>query len=83
MCSCMTNQSPGAGDYAIMSSKGGFHGRLLGSLSTSRAKAVHKVDMPAFDWPAATPPHYRYPLDNADNVEYNKEQDRLSLADVR
>jgi len=39
--------------------------------------------MPAFDWPAAKPPSYRYPLDIPDNLEYNKEQDRLSLADVR
>jgi 4-aminobutyrate aminotransferase-like enzyme len=37
--------------------------------------------MPAFDWPAAVPPYYRYPLDK--NTEYNCEQDRLSLADVR
>ena len=79
----MTNQSPGSGDYAILSFKGGFHGRLLGSLTTTRTKVVHKLDMPAFDWPAAKPPSYRYPLDIPENLEYNQEQDRLSLADVR
>ena len=51
------------------------------SLSTSRTKALHKVDIPAFDWPASMTPEYKYPL--ADNAEYNAEQDRLALADMR
>ena len=42
---------------------------------------MHKFGFPAFDWPAAEPPRYKYPL--ADNVEYNKAQDQASLADVR
>ena len=81
MCSCLNNSSPGSPHFSVLSFKGGFHGRLLATLSTSRAKAIHKVDMPAFDWPAAIAPYYRYPLDI--NTEYNREQDRLSLADVR
>jgi len=51
------------------------------SLSTSRTKALHKVDIPAFDWPASMTPEYKYPL--ADNAEYNAEQDSLALADMR
>lgn len=43
-------------------------------MSTSRTKAMHKVDIPAFDWPAAKNPIYKYPLE--DNVEYNRDQDQ-------
>ena len=42
---------------------------------------MHKIGFPAFDWPAAEPPRYKYPLE--DNFEYNKAQDEASLADVR
>ena len=42
---------------------------------------MHKVDIPAFHWPAAQNPRYKYPL--ADNVEYNRAQDEASLADIR
>ena len=81
MSSVMLNQSPGAPNTAILSFKSGFHGRLLGVLSTTRTNPMHKVGFPAFDWPAAEPPRYNYPL--KDNVEYNKAQDEASLADVR
>lgn len=81
LCSCMLNQAPGSPDFAILSLKSGFHGRMLGAMSTSRSKPIHKVDVPAFDWPAAENPVYKYPLE--DNVEYNADQDRMSLADVR
>ena len=81
LASCMSNSAPGTKNYAILSLKNGFHGRLTGALSTTRTKAMHKVDMPAFDWPAAQNPVYKYPL--ADNVEYNREQDRISLEDIR
>ena len=42
---------------------------------------MHKVDIPAFNWPAAQNPVYKYPL--ADNAEYNDAQDQASLADIR
>ena len=42
---------------------------------------MHKVDIPAFDWPASVNPRYKYPL--AENVEYNKAQDQAALADMR
>ena len=59
----------------------GFHGRLLGTLSSNRCKGITKVDMPMFDWPAAMQPDYKYPLE--ENVAYNQAQDQASLADVR
>jgi len=81
MLSCMKNEMPGSkNNYAIMSFNSGFHGRMFGSLSASRTKSIHKVDMPAFDWPAADPPVYKYPLE--DNAEYNRKQDDESLRGV-
>lgn len=61
--STMLNQAPGSPNYSILSFEKGFHGRLFGSLSTTRSKAIHKVDIPAFDWPAAPFPQLKYPLD--------------------
>ncbi|KAJ1919488.1 hypothetical protein H4219_001959 [Mycoemilia scoparia] len=61
--SCMRNIGPGSPDLAILSFKGGFHGRLFGSLSSTRSKAIHKLDIPAFNWPSAPFPTLRYPLD--------------------
>ena len=81
LSSVMLNQAPGSSQNAVLSLKSGFHGRLLGALSATRTNPLHKVDFPAFDWPAAEPPRYKYPL--AENVEYNKAQDEASLADVR
>ena len=54
---------------------------MLGALSATRTNPLHKLDIPAFDWPAAEPPRYRYPL--AENAEYNSAQDQASLVDVR
>ena len=81
MESCMCNSLPGSANYGILSFKNGFHGRLFGSLSSSTSKAIMKVDMPAFDWPHAISPQYKYPL--AENEEYNRAQDDASLADAR
>ena len=67
----MSNQAPGSPDYAVLSLRNGFHGRLFATLSATRTNPVHKVDMPAFDWPAAQNPIYKYPL--AENEEYNRE----------
>jgi 4-aminobutyrate aminotransferase/(S)-3-amino-2-methylpropionate transaminase len=61
--SSMNNKSPGAPDLSILSFKTGFHGRLFGSLSTTRSKPIHKLDIPAFDWPQAPFPVLKYPLD--------------------
>lgn len=43
MNSCMKNASPGSPDLVAMSFKSAFHGRLFGSLSLTRSKAIHKV----------------------------------------
>lgn len=80
MESCMNNQSPGAAQLSILSFKTGFHGRLFGSLSTTRSKPIHKLDIPAFDWPQATFPHLKYPL--AEHVEENAKAEADSLAEV-
>ena len=42
--SSMSNQSPGSPNLGILSFKSGFHGRLFGSLSTTRSKPIHKLD---------------------------------------
>src|SRR3569833_240590 len=62
LTSAMANQAPGSSQLSILSFKTGFHGRLFGSLSTTRSKPIHKLDIPAFDWPHATFPQLQYPL---------------------
>ncbi|XP_043676373.1 4-aminobutyrate aminotransferase, mitochondrial [Vespula pensylvanica] len=80
MQTCMINLSPGSPKYSIMSFKGAFHGRTLGSLSTTHSKYIHKIDVPAFDWPIASFPEYKYPLE--DNIRENQEEDKRCLAEV-
>ncbi|CAK7892268.1 4-aminobutyrate aminotransferase [[Candida] anglica] len=63
LTSVMQNKTPGASDAVILSFEKGFHGRLFGSLSTTRSKAIHKMDIPAFPWPVAPFPKLKYPLD--------------------
>ena len=70
LASCMDNAQPGAPNTSILSFKSGSHGRLIGALSATSSDPLHKVGFPAFDWPAAEPPRYKYPLEN--NKEYNK-----------
>lgn len=41
--SCMKNSAPGSPEFSILSFKSAFHGRLFGSLSTTRTKPLHKV----------------------------------------
>lgn len=59
---------------------GGFHGRTIGCLSTTHSKYIHKIDIPAFDWPIASFPEYKYPLE--DNVRENEREDKRCLAEV-
>lgn len=80
MTSCMMNATPGSPNLSILSFKGAFHGRTMGSLSTTHSKYIHKIDIPAFDWPIASFPQYRYPL--ADNVTENAAEDARCLAEV-
>lgn len=80
MESVMNNQAPGSSQLSILSFRTAFHGRLFGTLSTTRSKPIHKLDIPAFDWPQATFPQLKYPLEEhaADNARAEAE----SLAEV-
>lgn len=80
MESCMCNVPPGAPHLSLLSFKGGFHGRTLGSLTTTHSKYIHKIDIPSFDWPFASFPAYKYPLE--ENVAHNQAEDRKCLAEV-
>ncbi|KAI9155667.1 4-aminobutyrate aminotransferase [Paramyrothecium foliicola] len=78
--SVMLNQAPGAKKYSILSFEKGFHGRLFGSLSTTRSKAIHKLDVPAFDWPVAPFPQLRYPLE--EHRQENRAEEERCLAET-
>lgn len=80
MESSMLNKSPGASELSILSFKTAFHGRLFGTLSTTRSKPIHKLDIPAFDWPHATFPQLKYPLE--EHAEENAKAEADSLAEV-
>lgn len=78
LCSCMANQSPGAAqDLVVLSFDGSFHGRTIGALSSTRSKAIHKLDVPALDWPSAPFPRLRYPLEQ--HIEANAAEERRCL----
>lgn len=81
LASCMHNAVPGAPSLSVLSFEGGFHGRLLGCLSATRSKSIHKVDIPAFDWPTAPFPRLRYPL--AEHARENAAEEARCLARVR
>lgn len=72
--SVMENQAPGAKNYSILSFIKGFHGRLFGSLSTTRSKPIHKLDIPAFDWPVAPFPELKYPLHEHETENRTEEE---------
>jgi len=78
--SSMENKSPGAPDLSILSFKSGFHGRLFGSLSTTRSKPIHKLDIPAFDWPQAPFPMLKYPLE--EHARENADEEARCLAET-
>ncbi|XP_050436983.1 4-aminobutyrate aminotransferase, mitochondrial [Adelges cooleyi] len=78
--SCMINLAPGSPNLSILSFKGSFHGRTLGVLSTTHSKYIHKIDVPAFDWPIASFPEYKYPLH--ENLRENEAEDERCLAEV-
>lgn len=80
LASTMRNQAPGSPQASILSFKSAFHGRLFGSLSTTRSKALHKVDIPAFDWPQATFPQLKYPLE--EHVQENAKEEQRCLQEV-
>ncbi|XP_026329213.1 4-aminobutyrate aminotransferase, mitochondrial-like [Hyposmocoma kahamanoa] len=73
----LSNVPPGAPDLSILSFKGASHGRTMGALSAQRSKHIHKLDTPAFDWPMADFPKYKYPLN--DHYMENKAEDKRCL----
>ena len=78
--SAMNNESPGSPQLSILSFKSAFHGRLFGSLSTTRSKPIHKLDIPAFDWPQAPFPHLKYPL--SENTTENAREEQRCLEET-
>merc|ERR1719162_920406 len=80
--SCMNNQSPGSANHlSIMSFHGGFHGRTMAALTCTHSKAVHKLDVPAFDWPTAPFPLLSYPLEA--HADSNQAEEKRCLDEVR
>jgi 4-aminobutyrate aminotransferase/(S)-3-amino-2-methylpropionate transaminase len=80
LMSTMNNQGPGSPQLSILSFKSAFHGRLFGSLSTTRSKPIHKLDIPAFDWPQASFPALKYPLE--EHVQENAAEEKRCLEEV-
>jgi 4-aminobutyrate aminotransferase/(S)-3-amino-2-methylpropionate transaminase len=80
MSSSMLNQQPGSPQLSILSFRSAFHGRLFGSLSTTRSKAIHKLDIPAFNWPQAPFPALKYPLDQ--HAEENAAEEKRCLEEA-
>lgn len=78
--SSMLNHTPGSPHLSIMSFTSAFHGRLFGSLSTTHSKPIHKLDIPAFDWPQAPFPALKYPLEQ--HVEENAAEEQRCLAEA-
>ncbi|OAP61056.1 4-aminobutyrate aminotransferase [Fonsecaea erecta] len=78
--STMKNQKPGSPDMSIMSFKTAFHGRLFGTLSTTRSKPIHKIDIPAFDWPQCSFPSLKYPLEQ--HAEENAAEEKRCLEEA-
>ncbi|CAG8372963.1 unnamed protein product [Penicillium salamii] len=78
--SCLQNAEPGSPSLSILSFKNSFHGRGFGSLSTTRSKAIHELDVPAFDWPVAEFSELKYPL--AEKKEGNDKEVKRCLAEV-
>ena len=73
--SAMENRKPGSPDLKFLSFSGGFHGRTLGALSCTKSKAIHKIDIPSFDWISTEFPNNQYSdnecLDKIENIFNN------------
>lgn len=52
-----------------------------GSLSATRSKGIHRVDIPLLDWPAADFPMLKYPLH--EHEAENREIENRALESVR
>ncbi|SCW04388.1 LAFE_0H12420g1_1 [Lachancea fermentati] len=73
----MENSTPGSPQLAVLSFKKAFHGRLFASGSVTCSKPIHKLDFPAFNWPHAEYPAYKFPLEQ--NEDANRAEDDRCL----
>ena len=62
LSTALSNAAPGCPRYSMLGFDGAFHGRTLACLATTHSKALHKLDVPHFDWPSAPFPRLSYPL---------------------
>uniref|UniRef100_A0A0B7ARR8 (S)-3-amino-2-methylpropionate transaminase n=1 Tax=Arion vulgaris TaxID=1028688 RepID=A0A0B7ARR8_9EUPU len=76
----LLNKPPGNPNLSVLSFKNAFHGRTMGALALTHTKWVHKLDFPSPDWPIATFPVLKYPLE--DFVQENKKEEAKCLAEV-
>lgn len=68
-------------EFAIVSFKRSFHGRLLSSLSCTRSRPVPKMGIPAFDWPSTPFPDILHPY--SANETANKAEEARCLDELR
>lgn len=54
--------------------------RVLGCLATTHSKAIHKIDIPSFDWPIAPFPRLQYPLEEF--MKENRQEEARCLEEV-
>jgi 4-aminobutyrate aminotransferase/(S)-3-amino-2-methylpropionate transaminase len=78
--SCMKNETPGSFQASILSFSHAFHGRTLGTLSATRSKPIHKLDIPAMHWPKAPFPRLKYPLE--EHAEENRKEEEKCLEEM-
>lgn len=76
----LKNLPPGSPKLSILTFMNAEHGITMGALSASHSRPMAKLDIPAFKWPIANFPQYKYPLEQF--VCYNKHQDKKCLAMV-
>ncbi|MDP2306745.1 MAG: aminotransferase class III-fold pyridoxal phosphate-dependent enzyme [Pseudomonadota bacterium] len=77
----MRNDQPGINTMKVLSFEGGFHGRSLGALSATRSKPIHKLDIPAFEWPVAPFPANRFPLAELEDTNRAVEARSLTIVE--
>ncbi|VDP06502.1 unnamed protein product, partial [Soboliphyme baturini] len=73
-------QKPGSPSLSILSFDKAFHGRTCACLSLCHTKGIHKVDIPAMDWPVAPYPEYKYPIEQ--HLSENQQEDQRCLSQV-
>ncbi|KAH9498854.1 hypothetical protein Btru_004832 [Bulinus truncatus] len=78
--SSLYNRPPGNPNISVLSFKNAFHGRTMGALALTHTKWTHKLDFPSPDWPIASFPYLKYPLENF--VQENAKEEARCLAEV-